>query len=178
MKINSCSVKFYLELTKVRHDGHAIFCRIIIDRKKAEFKLPFCCCVSDWDDVSGQPKSKSPDAQIKLGEIARIQSIINNALKDANRAGKSISSREIKELVTGEGVQHYALLSLVSKVSAMLQRVNCRCGKTFIISWLHDRVREGDARGKRWKWPLLDAANWPMKTEQFDPLKTLNLIHA
>jgi hypothetical protein len=114
--------------------GHAIFCRIIIDRKKAEFKLPFCCCVSDWDDVSGQPKSKSPDAQIKLGEIARIQSIINNALNDANRAGKSISSREIKELVTGEGVQHYALLSLVSKVSAMLQRVNCRCGKTFIIS--------------------------------------------
>ena len=24
MKMNSCSVKFYLELTKVRHDGHAI----------------------------------------------------------------------------------------------------------------------------------------------------------
>jgi len=84
MKINSCSVKFYLELTKVRHDGHAIFCRIIIDRKKAEFKLPFNCCLIDWDDVSAQPKSKSPDALIKIGEIARIQSIINNALNDVD----------------------------------------------------------------------------------------------
>ena len=116
MKINSCSVKFYLELTKVRHDGHAIFCRIIIDRKKAEFKLPFNCCLIDWDDVSAQPKSKSPDALIKIGEIARIQSIINNALNDANRAGKSISSREIKELVTGGGAQHYTLLSLGDEV--------------------------------------------------------------
>ena len=116
MKMNSCSVKFYLELTKVRHDGHAIFCRIIIDRKKAEFKLPFNCCLIDWDDVSAQPKSKSPDALIKIGEIARIQSIINNALNDANRAGKSISSREIKELVTGGGAQHYTLLSLGDEV--------------------------------------------------------------
>jgi hypothetical protein len=91
MKLNSCSVKFYLELTKVRHDGHAIFCRIIIDRKKAEFKLPFHCQACDWDNVSAQPKMKSPDALIKIGEIARIQSIVNNALNDANRAGKSIS---------------------------------------------------------------------------------------
>ncbi len=116
MKINSCSVKFYLELTKVRHDGHAIFCRIIIDRKKAEFKLPFNCFSSDWDDVSAQPKSKSPDGLIKIGEIARIQSIINNALNDANRAGKSISSKEIKELITGEGVRSYTLITLGEEV--------------------------------------------------------------
>lgn len=112
MKINTCSVKFYLELSKIRHDGHAIYCRIIVDRKKVEFKLPFYCYLKDWDHVTSLPKSKSPDAQIKIGEIARIQSIVNNALNDANRSGKSISSREIKEYITGERVKHYSLIYL------------------------------------------------------------------
>jgi hypothetical protein len=116
MKINTCSVKFYLELSKIRHDGHAIYCRIIVDRKKVEFKLPFYCCLKDWDHVTSLPKSKSPDAQIKIGEIARIQSIVNNALNDANRSGKSISSREIKEYITGEKVKHYSLIYLGDEV--------------------------------------------------------------
>jgi hypothetical protein len=89
---------------------------------KAEFKLPFHCCFSDWDDVSGAPKPKSPDALIKLGEIARIQYLINNALNDAHRAGKSISSREIKQYVTGGGEKHYTLLSLGDEVIANYEK--------------------------------------------------------
>jgi type I restriction enzyme R subunit len=47
----------------------------------------------------GVPKSRSQDALIKQGEIARIQSVINNALNDANRAGRQITAAEVKALM-------------------------------------------------------------------------------
>ena len=112
MKLNNCSVRFYLDQTRARHDGFPIFCRIIIYRKKSEFKIGFYCHSQDWDEVLGIPKSRSQDALIKQGEIARIQSVINNALNDANRAGKQITAAEVKALMTSSVVKRYTLLSL------------------------------------------------------------------
>jgi len=54
----------------------------------------FDCCKKIGSNLKSPfdcPKRKSPDALMKIGEIARIQSIVNNALNNANRAGKSIS---------------------------------------------------------------------------------------
>ena len=116
MILNNCSVKFYLDQTRVRHDGHPIFCRIIIDRKKAEFKLPFHCCLSDWDHVSAQPKPRGQDAHLKIAEINRIQSIINNAIHDANRAGKVITCHELKQAVINPGTKRHTLISLGEEV--------------------------------------------------------------
>jgi integrase len=122
MKINSCSVKFYLDQTRARHDGYPIFCRIIIARKKAEFKVGYYCHTKDWDDALGMPTPKAQDALIKHGEIARIQSAINNALNDANRADKVLSAADIKSLVTGDGTKRYTLLSLGEEVIANYEK--------------------------------------------------------
>ena len=122
MKLNNCSVRFYLDQTRARHDGFPIFCRIIIDRKKSEFKIGFYCHSQDWDEVLGIPKSRSQDALIKQGEIARIQSVINNALNDANRAGKQITAAEVKALMTSSGVKRYTLLSLGNEVIANYEK--------------------------------------------------------
>jgi len=116
MIINTCTVKFYLDQTTIKHDGYRIYCRLIVARKKAEFYTGFQCHYHDWDGKLNQPKPKCPDALIKLGEIGRIQSVVNNTLNDANREGRALSAKDIKEYITGNRTNHYTLLSLGEEV--------------------------------------------------------------
>ena len=116
MILNTCSVKFYLEDAREKHDGFSIFCRIIANRKKAEFKIGFNCHPHEWDDKLGIPKAKGNDAHTKLAEINRIQSEVNSIVADANRRNKTLTPSEIKEFINGNGNENHTLLSVGHKL--------------------------------------------------------------
>jgi len=124
MILNTCSVKFFLDNAREKHDGFSIFCRIIANRKKAEFKIGFNCYLQDWDEHLCKPKPKGNDALIKLAEINRIQSEVNNIVADANRRNKTLIPSEIKEYIHGNGNENHTLLSVAHKLILQYEKTN------------------------------------------------------
>jgi len=114
--INHYSTNFFLDKRTKKSNGHPIICRITMNRKKVEFKIGFNCQNIDWDEKQQKPKNKSNGYQVTIEAINKINGTVASIVNNANISNKQISSKKIKEIITGKTHEKYTVLNACKEV--------------------------------------------------------------
>lgn len=95
MKSKGCSIKFYTK-ESILKDGntHPIYCRIVYDRKKAEFYIGENVAKSKWSDATGMP---SRDKHLE-GYLIKIKSDILESKRNLELYEREISAKILRDL--------------------------------------------------------------------------------
>lgn len=96
--ILSLSLRFYLNENKEKGAKHPIYCRITVDRKKAEITTKYFAEVKDWDDSKQRTKKNNSINE----ELTSIETEVYAIVKRLEKEKKQISARIIKNCLTGE----------------------------------------------------------------------------
>ncbi len=121
MVISSCSVRFYIKPQGKREDKDSpIFCRIIYQRKKAEFFIGEHIPENKWDNTRGLPK-RDPRLEQYL---AKIKAKILTIKQEKDFYEEEVSAKLLKDIVMGKRNDHKISLmeyfqSKIDKYSAL-----------------------------------------------------------
>ena len=96
--ILSLSIRFYLNENKEKGEKHPIYCRITVNRKKAEITTKYFAEVKDWDDSKQRTKKNNNINE----ELTSIETEVYAIVKRLEKEKKQISARIIKDCLTGE----------------------------------------------------------------------------
>lgn len=94
----SLSIKFYLNKTKTLGDKIKIYCRIITDRRKAEFYIGFTIKEEFWNVESGRAYR---DANLN-NELAKIESKVYDIRRSLLDSGLLLTSSNIVDYYSGK----------------------------------------------------------------------------
>ena len=111
MDLQSFSIKFFPLASRVKTNDFPIYCRITIDRKKAEFYTGQNTSITKWDDSKGRVKG-NPD---KSGILSLIEENIRKYYTQKVMKGEHVSAKECRDHIKGNNDNATGLLQYVSK---------------------------------------------------------------
>jgi integrase/recombinase XerD len=126
MANNSCTVKFLLITRRKLADGrHPIYCRISMNRKKAEFKTGEYCLLKDWDERLSLPKRNPHQKEL----LKFIESEVFRIRRELMMSGEEVTAKVLKEAYLGIESNLDSKLYLMNYFDIVIDRYQKREGE-------------------------------------------------
>lgn len=119
MKKSNCSIKFFLnERVTDKIKGSPIYCRIILNRKKAEFATDEFCHPSKWDKKNGLP-IRNP----RIKEyIAHIENEVFDIKRKLEYDKQAVSAKILKELYKNQALDE--IVTILKHYDYFIDRIS------------------------------------------------------
>lgn len=119
MAQSSFSFKFYLVDARSKHKGTPIYCRITINRKKAEFFTQHYAPLNKWDEAKQRVKGNVELNAILAGIEKKITSLHNQEIL----AERFPTASELKDAYLGKDIQRTKLLDYYEQFESEIKEL-------------------------------------------------------